>query len=131
MVRILLEKENDIKREEIRGIYIIGLLTILITMKVTVHLDPITDDFWSFVIACFAIYSFFTILAYSNLPKQLINPLKEFAETFMFLGLATLVVYFFVIICIATIASPFLLIALIVMACLIVFLTYKIKRLRK
>jgi hypothetical protein len=89
------ETEKEIAKEQIRGLYIVGLLAILITIKWTAKLEPFTDTFLFYVIASWAIYSFCMVFGYSsNLPKALVIFFKEFAELFLWMSLVVSIGYF-------------------------------------
>jgi hypothetical protein len=58
--------ENETAREQTRGLYIVGLLAVLITIKLTIKIaDPFTDLFLLYLISSWAIYSFCMIFVYS------------------------------------------------------------------
>lgn len=89
-------EENEIAKEQTRGLYIVGLLAILITIKWSgVKLEPITDTFLFYVIASWAVYSFCMVFGYSsNLPNALVIFFKELADIFIWLSLVVTIGYF-------------------------------------
>lgn len=88
-----MSKENDIEREQIRGLYIIGLLAVLVTIKLTVRIDPFTDQFLLYVITSWAVYSFCMIFAFSDIPK-IATTFEEIAEVFLVMSLVFSIGYF-------------------------------------
>jgi len=93
------ETTKEIAKEQTRGLYIVGLLAILITLKWSgVKLEPITDTWLFYVIVSWAVYSFCMIFAYStNIPRALVIFFKEFANIFLWLSLVVSIVWFAVI----------------------------------
>jgi len=89
-------EENEIAKEQTRGLYIVGLLAILITIKWSgVKLEPNTDTFLFYVIASWAVYSFCMVFGYSStLPRALVIFFREFADNFIWLSLVMTIGWF-------------------------------------
>jgi hypothetical protein len=79
------ETEKEIAKEQTRGLYIVGLLAILITIKWSgVKLEPITDTFLFYVIVSWAVYSFCMVFGYSStIPRAFVIFFKELADIFL------------------------------------------------
>jgi len=88
-------KENEIPREQTRGLYIVGLLAVLITIKLTIKIsDSLTDSFLLYLISSWATYSFCMIFAFSDMPRMLVSFFKELAWIFLWLSLIVSIAYF-------------------------------------
>jgi len=92
-----LNDNKQIEKESVRGLYIVGLLAILVTIKLSVEIDPMTDQFLFYVITSWAVYSFCMIFAHSNLPKGLVAWFSGVAEIFLLLSLFVSVGYFIIV----------------------------------
>lgn len=125
-----MSKENDIEREQIRGLYIIGLLAVLVTIKLTVQIDPFTDQFLFYVIISWAVYSFCMIFAFSDIPK-IATTFKEIAEVFLMMSLAFSVGYFVFISYVTATMAPVTVLLYAPFAIALAFSYYSKKRLRE
>ena len=61
--------ENETTKEQILGLYIVGLLAVLVAFKLSRQLDTTTDSFFMIVITFWGAYSFFMLFAYSNIAR--------------------------------------------------------------
>jgi hypothetical protein len=61
---------NEITREQIRGLYVIGLLAVLVAVKVSSQLDPLADFFFFYVMLNWVGYAFCMVLAYLDLHES-------------------------------------------------------------
>jgi cation transport ATPase len=87
--------EKEMAREQTRGLYIVGLLAILITIRLTVKItDPITDAFLVYLTISLGVYSFLMIFAYADLPNAVVIAFKELARIFLWMGLFVSIAYF-------------------------------------
>jgi len=92
-------EENETAREQTRGLYIVGLLAILITIKWSgVKLEPNTDTFLFYVIVSWAVYSFCMVFGYSStIPRAFTIFFKELADIFLWLSLLVSIGWFVVV----------------------------------
>jgi hypothetical protein len=62
---------NETAKEQIRGLYVIGLLAVLVAVKLSSQLDPVADVFFVYVIANWVGYSFCMVFAYLDLHNSI------------------------------------------------------------
>jgi len=126
------------KLEQIRGLYIIGLLAILVSIKLSYSLNPsisvdiFTDTFLTFLISCWAIYSFLMIFGFSQdiLPDSLATSFRAYARFWLRLSLAVTIAFIIFISYIAYLSNRLpMTIALIIV--IITTLLYALKKYRR
>ena len=103
------ETEKEIAKEQTRGLYIVGLLAILITIKWSgVKLEPITDTFLFYVIVSWAVYSFCMVFGYSStIPRAFVIFFKELADIFLWLSLVVSIGWFVVMSYFVFVQAPY------------------------
>jgi hypothetical protein len=98
------KEENETTREQIRGVYIVGLLAILVAYKLSAKLDPVADSFFSIVIMLWAGYSFCMIFGYSTMKNPLFTVststskkftgfLRELGQLFLLMSLGASILF--------------------------------------
>lgn len=99
-----MEKEST--KEQILGLYIVGLLAVLLTIKLSAKLDAVTDSYLGIVIMLWGVYSFFMVFAYSNIPRlfesslskntyeQFASLLKDAAQVFLIISFGASILFF-------------------------------------
>jgi hypothetical protein len=87
---------DEVAREQIKGLYIVGILAALITIKVTAGtIANQTTDFWLFFLITFSVgYCFCMLFAYGGVPKRIELALKELAWVFLFFIFAGSIIFF-------------------------------------
>ena len=97
--------ENESVKEQIRGLYMVGLLAVLVTFKVSSKLDPIADGFFSVVIMLWGAYSFFMVFAYSTILRpfftlptstneKIASFLKDMAHVILWMSLVVSIAFY-------------------------------------
>jgi len=98
--------ENETTKEQILGLYIVGLLAVLVAFKLSSQSDPTVDTFFMFVITCWGAYSFLMVFAYSNIARiferpeskamyeRFANFFKDAAQLLLLLSFGASVVFF-------------------------------------
>ena len=99
-------EEKETTKEQILGLYIVGLLAVLVAVRVSTKLDPVADMFFMVVIMFWGAYSFIMVFAYSNIARlfesplsksayeQFANFLKDVAQIFLLLSFGASIIFF-------------------------------------
>lgn len=66
-----MSEKNEDKNEPIVGLYIAGLLAVLVSYQLSSKLDPATNSFFSLILFMWGIYSSFMIFIYSDFSRIL------------------------------------------------------------
>jgi hypothetical protein len=99
------KEENDATKEQIRGLYIVGLLAVLVAYKLSSKLDPSADSFFSVVIMFWVGYSFCMIFGYSTMQnplftvststsKRFASFLREMGQLLLLMSLGASILFF-------------------------------------
>lgn len=98
--------ESESTKEQILGLYIVGLLAVLVAFKLSSKLDPAADSFFMVVIACWGTYSFLMVFGYSNITRifesptskakyeRFANLLKDMAQVDLVMSFGISVIFF-------------------------------------
>ena len=124
-------EENETAKEQTRGLYIIGLLAVLITIRLTVTIsDPITNMLFIYLITSWTVYSFCMIFAFADIPHYFATFFKELGWLMLRFSLIVSIGYF-VLLSLATFALfPDMILWYVVLAIVMIGLHYK-KRVQK
>jgi cobalamin synthase len=103
------ETEKEIAKEQTRGLYIVALLAIFITLKWSgIKLEPNTNTWLFYVIVSWAVYSFCMVFGYSStIPRALTIFFKELADIFMWLSLVVSIGWFVVMSYFVFVQAPY------------------------
>ena len=98
--------ENETTKEQILGLYVVGLLAVLVAFRLSRQLDPTADFFFMLIITFWGAYSFFMVFAYSNIARifessaskstyeRFANFLKDMAQLLLLVSFGASVIFF-------------------------------------
>lgn len=101
-----LTEEKETTKEQILGLYVIGLLAVLVAFKLSSKLDPTADSFFMAVIMLWGAYSFLMVFAYSNITRifessiskstyeRFANFLKDVAQLLLLMSFGVTIIFF-------------------------------------
>lgn len=83
--------------ERTRGLFIVGLLVVLVAVRWTVNVEVDLELFWFGLILSWAVYCFCMIFACSDLPSFLVTFFKDLSWVFMRFSLILSIGFFTVV----------------------------------
>jgi len=116
-----MSKKEELAREQTRGLYIVGLLAVLITIKLTVQMSDTSLNYWFliYLISSLAIYSLCMIFVFADityLPSGFVIFFKELAWIMLWFALAVSIGYFALISITAFVQVPYTMLLYLVFA---------------
>jgi hypothetical protein len=98
-------EKKETEKEQIIGVYMIGLLAVLVAFKLSTKLPSDANSFIGLIIMLWAVYALCMVFAYANIPRiftprakstyeRFANILKDLAQFFLLFSLGAFIIFF-------------------------------------